>query len=140
MKSRPKPVPSDQGQLHSSHHSIQIWSHFGSWIESVDKFRQEVVGEPFMACEHRYFTVFYNCLGTCYETCSVQIWNQQKLLTCCPVYLRPSKLTFHSISSVYCSSCPPQILTTKQDAEVSKRSGSMPKSRLRQVGFCRTEI
>lgn len=34
-------VPCDQSQLHSSHHSIQIWSHWDSWIESVDKAKRE---------------------------------------------------------------------------------------------------
>lgn len=34
-------VPYDQSQLHSSRHSIQIWSHLDFWIESVDKARQQ---------------------------------------------------------------------------------------------------
>lgn len=62
---------------------------------------------------------------------NVYIW----LLTCCPVYLSPFRLTFHSISSWYCSSLPPHILTTKHDTDVSKRSGSIAKSKLRHVGF-----
>lgn len=60
-------------------------------------------------------------------------------LTCCPVYLSPSRLTFHSMRSVNCSSRPPQIFTTKQDTDVSRRSGSMPKSKLRHVGFCKKQ-
>ena len=74
------------------------------------------------------------------QIASTVILSMCMLLTCCPVYLRPSRLTFHSMRSWNCSSCPPQIRTTKQDTEVSRRSGSMPKSRLRQVGFWQTHI
>lgn len=142
-------VPCDQSPLHSSHHSVQIWSHSDSWIESVDVTKQHrLIVRRNRQNKGQWTSIRVSVCLLSLQTASP--WSNTEtfdwscdfsdgscvwMLTCCPVYLRPSRLTFHSMRSWYCSPCPPQILTTKHDTEVSRRSGSIPKSRLRQVGF-----
>lgn len=90
-----------------------------------------------LKCIHFLLSILRICSSRCFVSRSKKLRKTCFHITCWPKYFNPSRLTFHSIKSWKCSFLPPQILTTKQETEVSRRSGIIPKSRLLHVGFCR---
>lgn len=70
LENRRKDIPSDQSQLHNSHHSIQIWSHLDFWIESVDK-----AGQKRLIVRGQSLRTKDGCIWMCMRLCCLPTSN-----------------------------------------------------------------